>query len=864
MLKQKNKIFLSFICVIFLACSKEEKSASLGIDVWQSRVEKKLKLTQSLRDIAEEETLECRGDFFSVKYLKDEIKVLETKLQGNKNLTGQWKHLNFENLPIAQAEFLKRYESQLGDYNKIDYDFSGCSDVPCILNTIYGKQDSIEGYAIYYWYLKMGNILSVDNKVPEQVSPRAGEYQGKIFPLDSYLFDKNELYAFWRLTHLLSSRYSNLTNLVEIQRVPRKTTFENHKTLVCGLAISNGFILLNDGCLDLGIGKDVRDLGDFYPSVIHEMSHQIDYLLGSRNLGYYSKEDEWLKEGEWSIKESVDPETGETKRQWQSTLPSHKWPSSYAQTSPAEHFAETLAYYRYEPDRILKTIPETTYPLVKNKFYDEESYDINSMISQYATELDSFEKDIFEATNSCLSSPYQVELAQDEVSKVELFSQGLDEARSRCLARNGFDFVAKIIRSVKRNQIDGCKLFIDGNRNKILTAIETQVSEKISSHVKNALNDEQYFENLNKFYATLTNSRYATEAFVNCYGELNELKCYEKKIADRVRSLIPANVRFSETYQRDLVKQFLNVNSYALAKETTLKMYNNFLFSSQDKIRETANESFESCKRVPPSDQAQPTLKDFSPGDIYVVSSLISCLNDGVSKSLSFILENLNSDILIQNAKEKFLLTDLIKPMYLAKLKLVLIQEEANEKILISNYKNEKRDSLVSLLKSDFSWLSSFKDVKKQNSDCILTASKSIDIVLLYHLKQEEFLSFTQDICKDVLSSAELKKYIDDHYLTSIDAALDDILRNLNESGRNRASSCLSFYPKGVVGDFLYSKKRIQCLEEQWKFLEGRAMRKFQTEGLGSKYKYDEIELLQALKPASQKLKEKIIQEDLR
>ncbi len=852
-------------CLIcFLACSRQEKEASLGIHTWQSRIDEKLKLTKSLRDIAEEETLECRGDFFTVKYLKDEIKIIETKLQGQKNLTGQWKHLNFENLPTAQAEFLKRYQNQLGDYNKTDYDFSGCNDVPCILNTIYGKQDSIEGYAIYYWYLKMGSILSVDNKVPEQISVRAGEYKGKTFPFESYLYDKNELYAFWRLTHLLSSRYSNLTNLIEIQRIPRKTTFEEYGPYVCGLAISSGYILLNDGCLDLGIGKDVRDLGEFYPSVIHEMSHQIDYHLGRGNLGYYSKEEEWLKEGQWSVKESVDPATGETDRQWHSTLPSNKWASSYAQTSPAEHFAETLAYYRYEPDRILKTIPESTYPLVKKKFFDEVSFDVNSIITQYASELDAFEKDIFESTNACLSSPYQVELALDEVSKISIFSQGLDEARSRCLARNGFDFIAKVIRSVKKNQIDGCKLFVDGNRNKILSAIENEVAAKISNHVSNALNDEQYFENLKRFYETLTNSRYATEAFVNCYGESNEPNCYERKIAEKVRQLIPANVRFSETYQRDLARQFLAVNSFAIAKESNLKMYSNFLFSSQDKIRETALENFDSCKRLPPSDQAGPILKDFSPGEIYVVSSLISCLNEGVASSLSFILENLNSDILIQNSKEKLLLTDLIKPIYISSLKLILSQEEADEKNLILKYKNEKSDIILTNLKSDFSWLTSFNDSKKQKKDCLIVASKAIDIVLLYHLKQDEFSSFTQDLCSEVLRSVEFKKYIDDHYLTSIDAALDEILKNLNESGRNRASSCLSYYPRGVVGDFLYSKKRIQCLEDQWKFLEGRAIKKFQTEGLGSKYKYDEAMLLQQFRLASEKLKDKIIQEDLK
>jgi hypothetical protein len=864
MQRQNKKIFVITFLAFVLSCSRQEENHSLGVLVWQQKIDEKIKSIKTSRDIAEEEEVECRGDYFSVKHLKNEIKILETKLEGQKKLSGEWRHLNFESLPVAQAEFLKRYQSQLGDYNRNDYDFSYCLDVPCILNAIYGKQDSIEGYAIYYWYLKMGNLLAVDNKVPQQISSKAGEYNGKIYPFESYLFDKNELYAFWRLSHQLSSRFSTLRNLIEIQRVPRKSAIEKRGSSVCGVAISNGYILLNDGCLDLGLTKDVRDLGEFYPSVIHEMSHQIDYLLGSRELGYYSSEKEWLQEGEWFLKESVDPDSGTTKRQWDSTLPNNKWASNYAQTSPAEHFAETLAYYRYEPDRMLKTIPETTYPLVKEKFYDGNSYDLESLIRNYSTELDIFEKDIFETTNTCLSTPYQVELSQEEFQKIDLFSQGLDEARARCLARNGFDFIKKIIRSIKINQIDGCKLFVDGNRNKILNAIETETSKKISHHVKNAIEDEKYFENLKSFYSKLNDSRYSTEAFVNCYGELNQQACYEKNILEKVRSLIPANVRFSETYQRDLARQFLLANSFESAKELSIKMYNNFLFSSEDKIRETANGQFDVCESLPPSDQAGPKLKDFSPGEIYVISSLISCLNEGIPRSLNFILENLNSDILIRNPKEKLLLTDLIKPIFISNLKQILIEKESKEKKLISEYKIEKKDLLVSTLKSDFSWLTSFNDNKKQRNDCLLASSKQIEIVLLYHLKKDEFLSFFETICNDVLLSAELKKFVDDNYLKSIDAALDEILKNLNDSGRNRASACLSFYPRGVVGDFLYQKKRIQCLEEQWKFLENRAIRKFQTEGLGSKFKYDEVELMVQFKSESLKLKDKIIQEDLK
>jgi hypothetical protein len=59
------------------------------------------------------------------------------------------------------------------------------------------------------------------------------------------------------------------------------------------------------------------------------------------------------------------------------------------------------------------------------------------------------------------------------------------------------------------------------------------------------------------------------------------------------------------------------------------------------------------------------------------------------------------------------------------------------------------------------------------------------------------------------------------------------------------------------------AKKRVACLEEQWKMLESNAYKKFKTEGLGAKYQYNESELLPRYKTEAAKLKTKIIQTKL-
>ncbi|MFZ4713273.1 MAG: hypothetical protein ACOYL6_06165 [Bacteriovoracaceae bacterium] len=863
-MQRKNNAWILFFLLFMFSCNKKETVSKLAIDLWSEQVDERLTLAQSFREVAQENNLECRADFYNVKYLKDEIKVLETKLQGRKKISGTWKHLNFEKLPDTQVEFLKRFGEQLGDYNKTDYDFSACSDVPCILNTIYNKPDGIEGLAIYYWYLKMGNILSVDNKMLDQKSPKAGVYQEKEFAFDSYLWSKEELYGFWRLANSLSSSYSILPRLTEIQRAPRTARFEEYKINVCGLAYPSGTIMLNDGCLVLEKGAR-RDYGDFYASVIHEMSHQIDFTLGANNLGYYSIEDEWLVEGGvWTTKESVNSKTGETERKWQSSLKADQWVSKYASSSPIEHFAETLSYYRHEPDRVLKILPKTTYSLVKEKFFESKAYDIDALLLQFSTELDLFEKDIFSYSQKCLSDPQDVVLSDEELQKVSVLGASLDLKRSRCITRNTLDLVKSVISSVKINRIDGCKVYSDGNGGKINTSLEALVSKRVLSHVQNALADENYFNKLKTFYESLSNSKYSREAYVLCYKQSEEEACFKNKIINKVKSIIPENAHFSETYRADLIAKFLEANPYSKVRDETQKAYNNFLFASQDKIRDTASESFKACKSVPSNDQVPPKIKDFSPGEAYVVSSLINCLNVDVDKSLQFLVDNLNTDISIKIEQERLIVTDLVKPIYLVSLRDILTKDIAEETHMLKVYKEEQKVKWRESLVSNFSWVSSFVDVSKQKSDCLKAAEVKIDLSLLYHVKESEFGQLLNDLCSEVVKSPELKKYVDDHYLSSIDAALEELIRYLSESARTRARTCLTFYPHGFIGDFLNSKKRVQCLEDQWRLLETKAFQRFNKEGLGSRYQYNEMALAEKFKPASQRLKEKIIVEEFK
>ena len=166
------------------------------------------------RDLANIDADVCMKSTFSISVVKSEIQDLERKYKAGTKVKGKWKHLNLEDLPIPQANFLATFGKRLGDLNNLDaIDYSLCKDLPCVINKIYGKEDYIAGYVHYLWYLKMGNYLTAHNTVYggsyREIIP--GTYNDKIFKVADYLWNEDELYAFWRLVHMIKAPHTNLT-----------------------------------------------------------------------------------------------------------------------------------------------------------------------------------------------------------------------------------------------------------------------------------------------------------------------------------------------------------------------------------------------------------------------------------------------------------------------------------------------------------------------------------------------------------------------------------------------------------------------------------------------------------------------------
>lgn len=852
---KKSNIWLLVFMLFVGACTEKKPKALIS-----KIVANRMSVNFNERSIAANPEGRCFKNLFKIDKIKNEIKELERNYISGQPVRGQWRHLDFASLSVPAATFLSLYGNEIGDLRDPKaIDYSGCDTIPCIFNKIYGKEDYIAGYVHYLWFLKFGNMLSADNKVPGQSSNLAGVYNNKSYSIENYLFSEDELYGIWRLSHMLKAPFTKLSYLKEIQRVPRGEIFEGENmTRVCGLSSSAGWIILNDGCLTI---SSLSDFGYLYQAVLHEIAHQVDFHEGRGTKRFYrSHKQDYLDVSGMFMEEFVDDD-GSLKRKW-ALKEDVKLPSHYGGIAPQENFAEALSLFRVEGESTKNKINEEHFVFVSNNYYHHEKYDHNSLIENWLEKYrPQTTQKVFQTIINCSND---AQMNNSKYFAASDFDNFILPSTLSCLAEMGERISTDIKSITSSNEPEGCKLHENKTSQKFWDeSVKSHLLEIFSKYLSEIEKDKNYLIKVKQFQDNLADKRMAFDAFVNCFEESNESSCYEKELKS-IFSLINKNLNLPEFEFDELLNLYLKMNPFLEIKDEVEKSYRNLVDSKFDSINQRTIKVWDTCVSRDQSDNADHQSGPFTLSSGYMISSLYNCLNQSLPDAMMGIVRNFSvNDEQITNAKEELIIVRSLKPKVI---RILLGLYERERKIELEHsktYISLDHGKLREKLESDFSWIKNPANSDAVLSDCKKAGLRLINYDPLYHLKKDLFTDFIEtQVCFNISMSDSFNRWIDSQKDVMEDKFFIEILNKVTEAGKNRADECMGIYPMNTtINKIRYRLKRESCLVDEWPKFEAQITKEFLMDPLAIKFKIDESKIKLKLLKVRRKLQLAVMKE---
>ena len=880
MKKNNLIILLSFVC---FSCSQSKDYPTILGEL--EKVTANDKILQ--RQVATVAANKCLKDTFSVSLVKSEIIELEKIQATGTKVQGKWKHLNLETLPIPQANFLKTYGTVLGDLNNADaFDYSSCHDVPCIFNKIYGKDGNVAGYVHYLWYLKMGSYLSASNKIYDTKSPSEsvpGLYNQKKFAVSAYLYRDSEIYAFWRLLQMMKTPHTALTDLKVVHRVPQGESFDfvfderkkiqeenirlkaQGKALLpvqwgetCGLAYSSGYVVLQDLCL--GLSED-GESGSFYESVLHELTHQVDYHQG-RTIGktYRSKEQDYLTVSGFYMREYIG-EDGTTVRQW-GNKEGIQLVTEYAGGSPQENFAETIAHFRVSGTRTKPKISAKHWDYTSKNYFFDKSFEDASLVKDWLTaQSSSLSQLSFQAVGDCTQST--IGFASTYFQKTD-FMVPLLPAMVNCLGAKASEISLDLQSKIKRSEPDGCNVLNENNtRIEWEPSLKLQLIALISKYLKEQQADKSYLSKVAAFYDEIPNRTMANSAFLACTEIETEEACYQEEV---IRLVLEKNapLKLPEAHALDLAELYLSSHLISDTEQYLNEFYKSFVVSHKAQIDIEATTSWDKCASTPVNDDIPPSGKHFTIGDGYMVSSIYNCLNSDFPDVAKSLVRNLAvGDFKVQHPKEEIIIYQEVVPLLQKSLSALYVKKQKKENEAVLKYILDTKGSLRKKMLADFAWVKNTNNTTTLNNECQKNALSEIDFPLRYQLKKSVFEVMAQNTCKDIHLTPEYKTWLEEAKSVFTDKSLSGLEKRIVELATIKAKDCIGQYPMDTsLNRIKYKMEREACLLGDWAQIEAAGIKEFESDPLVLKYKVDTNAIKSQLETNRRRSQLKVIKEN--
>lgn len=564
--------------------------------------------------------------------LRAEISVLELERNKLVNVSYKkefWRHLSLEDVSPVMAQALIKNDGLIS--NEINLD--NCKDLICVINTIYNDESKITGHLLYWFYLKTGYFVSVDRNHPELKIPSSEK-------LEKIIYQKDELPFFWAVGQSTPVSMTFMPTLKSLYRSPYNPKYrllkveDGKEFTAAGLASSAGWIFFVDNCLTKKRSwekEELEDLGGrgiecFY----HEFTHHLDFSLGNLHKGQDlrpSQQDEWMKLSGWKKVEEQKDNT--IFWHWESDN-TKKYITTYAQSSPAEDYAESWTFSRLQPNKSMKSIPEKFQYFKKNL---NLSYNKEGLTEQFQTYI----------------NKYSIERASQLVSNCTLANENSEnsgEEYQNCLNKVKSEESIKIINYIKNHFWEGCQYL--KNKDDEL-AINEYSSQKISNEMNNVLKlNPDLKETLlsSKILRDSIKESLDSDALImyctNLFGKIDSKieQCFRETAKEQITLLAEeVSKNAGEEIINYEVERYLKLNPFKDVKDKTAQLIQKHLQSldlaSSKQISDLINECVSISNR-----QENNLYIPYSGREQYIESGILGCLNNKIPQLITSMISN--------------------------------------------------------------------------------------------------------------------------------------------------------------------------------------------------------------------------------
>jgi len=823
---KNNQLTFYIICTLFVfvnSCSFKSSRYKKG-DVEKMTTHFPSKENKRIlnRKIASEGTPTCFGAEINVEKLLKEIENLENSREvGSRSLLAG---MDLSKFPPSQASFLQKNISYV---HTEGLDLSECNDLKCVYGKIYNS-DGIEGYLIYYFYLKMGYIISAERNIPQINFPPA-------LSLNSFLFTRDELYSFYLLTKLLNPHFEKLSTLKSFHRMPNNYLFPNQSQKACGLAggrLDGGWVILTKDCL----GRELPSLlnGGFFSTTTHEIVHRLDYLILPKNEEY-SESDEWLDFSGWYVAENINPQTRKVERSWakksdaNQLLKYDKFVRDYAETQPGEDFAESVAYYRVKPD-LLKKVGPRKYEWISKKLYGSKQYLSEHLGDNYVESMRIRVLDqVPSIVDKCVAnadtfSPHMID--QNEFP-------GYDPSLVACIGGGLSVYLDDAINVLKDDEAEFCSVMKkseDNLKSRALKGLTEFIKKDLDSNIHMA----QQMKIFGEFLAKLKDNLDPREVFMACLSDQAPAACFDKEIVAAFEAIAMDYQGQISSQVKSYEEIFLKENNFADTKSKMISLFQQ-IFSRVDlKFNEEASKRWESCKsNLPISAEGELILWPYDGGTHYIKKDLLNCLNRNALIDLGAVIDKFGKRlgiVLADDSARKFVI-DLYINSFITSLQTrvadALKKEEENLNALKINLKTKS----LATLTQDLSWFpvdsqattSGKESCLQKENELIASETVNLDKNWDYFIFDKVTSEWAESICAEIMSSPALKNRTQRYRSDTVNAALPQLDTLVLQHSTSVAEGCRKLTSRK---DKVSSSARKVCLTNYltWKNIIDKAL----------------------------------------